>query len=510
MSFTKIYTACIDGPRVVPVCIEIDIQPGLPQFSIIGLPDKQIDEAKERVKTAMRNCGFGFPSGKIMVNLSPSYLPKKGTHFDFAIAIGIMQASKSIPKFKDKDWLIGELSLDGKLRSCRYILAILIEAVKRKINRVIIPSADRLMANLIHECPMLVADHLIPYVQYCKDGELMRGVEEVRTNQEISSPSCIDRTYLFDAVYGQERAKRALLISLAGKHNLYFAGPPGTGKSMLVQSARELLPDLTRKELLEVVQLYAFAGETFDMINGRPPYRSPHHGSTVAGLLGGGISAKPGELSLAHKGILFLDEFPEFSRETKECLRQPLQEKMIRLVRRSQEYIYPADCLIMAARNNCPCGMSGISGQYCTCSQAELMRYEKSVSAPLLDRFDMYCEVVKIDIEQYIGKKNGGYLSAEKAKSIIEEVRSFKEAEVRSLQEVGGYLKDARDPKEQLSEGIKNYLTKAGEKLYLSGRSIEKIINVAKTISLVDKCKQVELEHIQEAISYRRRSNIVL
>lgn len=500
MPFASVSTACVYGPSILSVQIEVDIQPGLPVFEIIGLPDKRIEEARLRIKSAFKNSRIDFPLGKITVNLSPPYIRKHGTGFDLGVAVGILSALQKVPHLPSEVWVLGELSLDGTVKPVEHLLAILIEAVKTKRLGCLIPRSNSNEAAAIPESRVALVGSLSESIS------LLCSSPKYVCFPSNNKKSITTSIYLLDEVIGQEVAKRVLEIALSGGHNLLFSGPPGTGKTMLAKAAAELLPPLSREEDLEVTQLHSLAKHRRVGLLSERPFRQPHHSISAAGLFGGGVTAYPGEMSLAHKGIIFLDEFPEFNREVREMLREPLQEKQVRLFRQGQEFIYPADCLVIAAQNTCPCGLLGVTGQKCRCSAGDLLRYQRSLSEPLLDRFDLFTELEKVTFSEWRKPFSGsGEYLGEKLRERILSCRKLQHNRLGSFRTNSLLTRQELQKWAQLDDQSKIYLEKAAQTFYLSGRAIHRLQRVARTIADLEHREKISLEDVQEAVQYRRR-----
>jgi len=488
MSYAHVQTACISGGRVVPVMVEVDIQPGLPVFSIIGLPDKGLEEARQRVRSAVRNSGFPFPMGRVTVNLSPSSLRKQGSSFDLAVALGILVASRVIAKIPDEFWVLGELGLEGEVRPVAHLTALLIEASSRHRTCVIPDQEER--AHIL-EVSVCAVNNLRQVVDMLKQGIQFEksNVVETQTAEPFG--------YAIDHIRGQSAAKRALEISLAGGHNLFLIGPPGSGKSMLAKSAAQLLPSPSREEALEIMTLRSIAGLPASEVR---PYREPHYALSAAALLGGASTNKPGELALAHNGILFLDEFPLLPRETLESLRQPMQDKVVRLHKKGVETSYPADCIIIAAQNYCPCGWQGVEEGKCHCTGRDLVKYRHSVSAPLLERFELFCEVPRVEVSEVLdgeGDWNGS--------AIAQRIKMARERQKLRGSRLNARLEPEKIRKDiVLAPELKDLLAQAADRFHLSVRSISAILKVARTIADLAGDEQVAMHHLQEALQYRK------
>jgi len=493
MSCAVVSSACLSGPRVVPVRIEVDIQPGLPLFTVIGLPDRRIGEAKERVRSAIKNSGFTFPLGKITVNLSPSSVPKQGTGLDLAIAVGVLAASGKCRVPEDGCWVLGELALDGVVRPCQPLLPLLVEALDHGIPGVIIPAVNSDEVAQVPECATFTAASLQELA-----GKLSK---RLFWKPGVSLPDLLPtrNEYFIDHIRGQAEAKRCLTIALAGGHHMLMTGPPGTGKTLLARAAGELLPFLTRRQSLDHARISSLVDD-HSSIQFEPPFRSPHHTISRAGLLGGGSQGFPGEVSLANDGILFLDEISEISRSVLESLRQPLQDRQVVINRKGGELKYPADCLVIAARNPCPCGLLGVEGQVCRCSAGEMERYERRLSEALLDRFDLFCPVPA---------ESGREVAAD-GRSMAAEIARCRKVQGRRW---GQNMTNGKALLEELEKVVRldqpsgKMLDEATGRFYLSMRGRQKVLAVALTVADLDRKPRPTIEHLREALSYRYRSS---
>lgn len=493
MSYTHIASACLYGSVVVPVSIEVDIQPGLPQFTIIGLPDRQIEEAKLRVKTAIKNSGFPFPNGRLTINLAPSNIPKQGTGFDLGIALGILSATGKVTL--PSGWVMGELGLEGDVRSYQHLFPILVEAKRQKVGLCIVP------------CLVEAVTSLVPISRI--EGSTLRelvlalenGMQTCSRPLKKLTPSKVPDCFRLDVVHGQLEAKRALAVALAGGHHLLLNGPAGVGKSMLAEAAAELLPDLSYESAVEVASLHCLHLQSSGVrLNVRPPFRAPHHTVSVAGLIGGGSTINPGEMSLAHRGILFLDECNNLSAAAKEALKQPLQDKVIRLHRQGKEFSFPANCLVIMAQNPCPCGRHGSQQEKCLCSPGEVRRFQDKMPVPILDRLDMS---VQVDMGEVIGKEGDAPLSACAIREKILYARNVQQA--RQGREILNAHLSGSEIEEMvpLIGEVGDILHKAMKVYSLSMRGIHKVLRVAQTIADMEGFVTVGTEQIQEALRYR-------
>jgi len=495
-------TLLINGIEAVPVKVEVDIQNGLPNFELIGLAQAALKEARERVKAALKNSGYEFPNRKIIVNLAPADLKKEGSHFDLAIALGILLASGQIDAvYTENLFFAGELSLDGSLRQVPGILPMSLALMGTgKDARFIVPAANCREAGLVHETRSLAAGSLQEVIAWLEGSELLEPVSDERIEDFTDSDVAPD----FAEVKGQESAKRALQVAAAGLHNVLLIGPPGGGKTMLARRMPSIMPDMTREEILETTRIYSVAGllnAEHPLISVRP-FRAPHKNASSASIIGGGRIPRPGEISLAQNGVLFLDEFTEFNRDVLEALRQPLEDKLVTIARSQATCTYPANFSLVASCNPCPCGFYG-SDLECTCTPPQIQKYLGRISGPLLDRMDLHVEVPRVIFEQL--RTNS---SSESSASLREKVLQSREIQLNRFARHKFKLNSQMRPADvkrfcRLDEASEALLKNAFDRLKMSARAYDRILKVARTIADLDNSLDIKIQHLAEAMQYR-------
>lgn len=506
---SKINTAAIYGMNGISVSVETDISRGMPGFYIVGLADTTIKEARERIRSAITNSGYSFPLERIVINISPADIRKRGSYFDLPMSMGILADTHQVMTDDFESWcFIGELSLDGKLKRVNGILSILM-ALKDEfklcgIKNIVIPSGNMNEASLVAGLDIYHAEKLSDVVNHFNMKKMMKMVGM----RDLSKLTCnTDNPLDFCDVKGQEAAKRAIMVAVSGGHGILMTGSPSTGKTMIAERIPGIMPSLEFEEILEITKAYSLGGhlnENNQLVTNRP-FRRPHHKITGTALIGGGVIPMPGEITLANKGVLFLDELGEFNRNVIDLLRQPLEEKKIVLSRLGKRYTYPADFLLVAATNPCKCGYYGDPDRECTCSAGDVERYRNKISGPIMDRIDLHIRLNNIKYEEYLDMTS---LDSKKMKKKIYLARQrqierfggspFKTNGQMSLKDVDKYVK--------LEKYEEEFLQSAYTKYKLNPRTLNKIKKVARTIADLRNSDKVELMDLSEAIQYREEA----
>ncbi len=512
MSYAKVHSAQANLLKPYIVDVEADLSRGLHSFSIVGLPDKAVEESKDRISAAIKNSGFESPKSKnhkVVISLAPAEIKKEGSGLDVAMALSYLLASGDII-FDPKDKIfLGELSLDGSLRPIKGALAFARKAKEKKFREIYLPLENAREASMIEDIDVYGAENLTEIINHISPDADIK--QKIKPEKKINIEEFKREEISLDLadIKGQESAKRALEIAAAGGHNIALYGPPGTGKTMLAKALSGILPPLSLEEILEITEIHSMSGVLENDLILERPFRSPHHTASHVSIIGGGSNPKPGEVTLAHKGVLFLDEFPEFDNKAIESLREPLEEKVVSVSRAKGTVKFPAHFILVAAMNPCPCGNFGIKGKPCTCSPIQIEKYKRKISGPIIDRIDIWTEVSRVDHDKLTNK-------SEKSESVPARERIARARNIQNLRFkrferniLTNSEMNARDIANilKITDEVKEILNNSAKSLDLSARSYHKIIKLARTIADLDSSEEILTKHILEAISYRPKQH---
>lgn len=509
--FSKVFSMGMHGLYTHLVEVECDLSNGLPRFDLVGLPGSAVSESKERVRSAIKNNDLTFPISRITVNLAPANFRKEGPIYDLPIMISVLLASRQLKAKTDDTIFIGELSLDGELRKISGVLPMTTEAKNRGFRKIFVPEENASEAALVSDMEVYPASNISEILNHLRKEKIISPLTKETCSYADEQESPYAETPDFYDVFGQESAKRALEVAAAGGHNVLLTGSPGSGKSMLAKRIPGILPSMNEQEALATTSVYSVAGKLVpeNPLISKRPFRAPHHTSTPVALTGGGARAVPGEISLAHNGVLFLDELPLFSRKTLEVLREPLEDGVITISRNLYTAVYPGRIMLVCAMNPCPCGFAYDPHKECTCKDSEIRSYTSKISGPLLDRIDIHVRVDPVDCEELIkAEKNHSSSPREHSSQIRARVLAARKVQQNRFRGTDTPCNAYMSPSQvrthcTMSAGAENILIGAFKKLNFSARSNDKILKVARTIADLDRSDIIEVKHISEAVQYR-------